>query len=522
MNKNIKHFLLMILPVVSLTTSCKYVDILNPFRVNTYDHAYDDLEISTLESRYTDYSYKDIQTYSAYDGVGYCPSVGEAKFLVVPIWFTNSNTYIFNRNTVKQDIEKAYFGNEDSTGWESVSTYYKKDSFNRLTITGTVLDWYECGDSSSTYYYNTSKTVSLVRKAAEYASNYVDLDDYDADKDGYIDGLILIYAAPDYTHLNGYEENMWAYTYWRFVNPVEGATIANQFFWASYDFMYSQGSDALIRTGKSNFGSGDTSHCNIDAHTFIHETGHLFGLEDYYDYSGKASPALAFSMQDHNVGGHDPYSRLALNWAKAYIPSETVKVKLRPIEESGEVIILKNSRYTSSFNEYLVLEYYSPIGLNKFDVDYTYGGYDKGPNQEGIRLWHVDSRLVTYGTTFKSITSKPTDGEVMAATNNSSYQSGPKNRAVNYAGSYEYNMNEVIRNNYDMIDEQGLPIENDDRDKNSLSNNDLFLEGDYFTTHNYREQFVNYELLNSKRLLKWSFYIDRIDNGEATITLIKW
>ena len=315
---------------------------------------------------------------------------------------------------------------------------------------------------------------------------------------------------------------MWAYTYWRFVNPIEGATIANQFFWASYDFMYSQGNDALIRTGKSNFGSGDTSHCNIDAHTFIHETGHLFGLEDYYDYSGKASPALAFSMQDHNVGGHDPYSRLALNWAKAYIPSETVKVKLRPIEESGEVIILKNSRYTSSFNEYLVLEYYSPIRLNKFDVDYAYGGYDKGPNQEGIRLWHVDSRLVTYGSTFKTITSKPTDGEVMAATNNSSYQSGPKNRAVNYAGSYDYNMNEVIRNNYDMIDEQGLPIENDDRDKNSLSNNDLFLEGDYFTTHNYREQFVNYELLNSKRLLKWSFYIDKIDNGEATITLIKW
>ena len=110
----------------------------------------------------------------------------------------------------------------------------------------------------------------------------------------------------------------------------------------------------------------------------------------------------------------------------------------------------------------------------------------------------------------------------MAATNNCYYQIGPKSRAVNYAGSYEYNMNEVIRNNYDMIDEHGLPIENDDRDKNNLSNNDLFLEGDYFTTHNYREQFVNYELLNSKRLLKWSFYIDKIDNGEATITLIKW
>ena len=53
----------------------------------------------------------------------------------------------------------------------------------------------------------------------------------------------------------------------------------------------------------------------------------------------------------------------------------------------------------SPFDEYLLLEYYTPTGLNKFDCDYSYHypyDYPQGPKASGIRVWHVDARLAKY------------------------------------------------------------------------------------------------------------------------------
>ena len=57
------------------------------------------------------YNYKDITANNFY-GVDSAPTLGKTKLLIIPVWFTDSSTYIktANRENVRADIEKAYLG----------------------------------------------------------------------------------------------------------------------------------------------------------------------------------------------------------------------------------------------------------------------------------------------------------------------------------------------------------------------------------------------------------------------------
>ena len=320
-----------------------------------------------IEAKKASCNYMDVVENSAYP-ISSTPCVGAANILVIPVWFTNSSNFIRSstyKANVKSDIETAYFGTNNETGWRSVKTYYEEESHGALTLTGKVSDWYECGKAYSYYAQDadTSKTISLIDDATNwyFQTNTSDKrKNYDKDGDGYLDGVMVIYAAPDYVASStDSNDNLWAYCFWaqepNNQNPSNPGL--NAFFWASYDFMY--GNNSTKRAG-SSYQGGDTSYCNVDAHTYIHEMGHMFGLDDYYDYSdNKYTPAGSFSMQDCNVGSHDPFSCYALGWGKAYVPTESMTINLKPFVSSGEMILLSPSfnSYNSPFDEYLLLEF---------------------------------------------------------------------------------------------------------------------------------------------------------------------
>ena len=282
--------------------------------------------------------------------------------------------------------------------------------------------------------------------------------------------------------------------------------------------MYSS-DKSRTRTGKTNYGGGDTSHCNIDSHTYTHEMGHMFGLEDYYDYSKQFQPAGGFSMQDANVGGHDPYSSYALGWGSAYKPTETTTIYLKPFSETGEMILLAPSynSYNSPFDEYILVEYYTPTALNKYDSDYCYcNGYPQGPKASGIRVWHVDARLLTYAQrpTASNNTVDPNannlSGHAMSNTyrgNNvpDGYLSPLKN------GYYNYNVLQLIRNNTSV----------DYRPTDEFSGSSLFKTNSTFTMSTYSRQFVNSGKLNQNINLGWSFTVNNLNSERASITVTK-
>lgn len=481
------------------------------------------------------YTYKDFSNNYVYGSDG-SPSEGSVKYLIIPVWFTDSSTYIKSayKEQVREDIKTAYLGTTSETGWQSVKTFYEVESFGNLSIDATVSEWYEPGVASSKYQsdddYGT-ETSKFVQSTVEWYFNNHTSDkrsNYDADKNGYLDGVMLIYAVPNYSNRGLKEDNLWAYC--TSVYDEDGSLKnvtnpgVNMFFWASYDFMYGSGSDAKSRTG-TTYGYGDTSNCTIDAHTYIHEMGHIFNLDDYYDYGSYGyCPAGGFSMQDYNVGGHDPYSLMSLGWASPYIPETSMEITISTFQESHDLILLTPSFNSekSPFDEYLLLELYSPTGLNKFDCDHRYDSYPVGPSKVGIRLWHVDARLAIctgqdkYGdlTFAQSLVSDPTTSSyygIAHAMSNSTGSSKSGYYSALGSTTEKYSLLQLIRN-----DESESY-----RSKNALSSDDLFFEGDSFDISTYKSQFANSGKLDSGKTFPWSFTVASLSSTSATISLTR-
>ncbi len=494
------------------------------------------IEQVDILQKYTDYTENNVYPLDS------CPTIGTIHPVVIPVWFTDSSTYISNKDAVREDINAAYFGPEEETGWHSVKTFYEEESKGLLTVDGITTSWYNANKKSTDFYSEDSgmdATLNLVESATSwFFQNYKDhpRSYYDSDSDGYLDAVLLIYAAPDYVRLNNDNaSNLWAYCYWMQDPSLKNVSNPgpNTFFWASYDFIY--GSNAKSRTGKSTYNGGDTSHCDVDAHTFIHEMGHVFGLEDYYDYGPNYySPAAGFSMQDHNVGGHDPYSVMAYGWADPYIPTESCEITIKPFQENHDMIILTPewNEFDSPFDEYLILELFTPTGLNELDCTYAYdNAYSAGPSATGIRLWHVDARLaysnsaesVTYqGQQYQEPVFKPSQLTsdvnfdcLYGVTHAFSNTSGDDNYGSVLGSDYDkYNLLQVIHNSKTATYKSSA----------DLSNSSLFRNGATFSIGDFSKQFGNGTKLNSSKDLGWSFSVAIKGSGasaEATITLVK-
>ena len=74
---------------------------------------------------------------------------------------------------------------------------------------------------------------------------------------------------------------------------------------------------------------------------------------------------------------------------------------LKPFESSGDALVVGLPNNNGWYGEeYIILEYYTPTGLNERDSKYAYGSYSplsgssypKGFTQSGIIAYHVDSR----------------------------------------------------------------------------------------------------------------------------------
>lgn len=480
----------------------------------------------SMKQTYNDYVKHNVYNLSA------TPLTGSPKLLVIPVWLTDSNKYITNatnKENVRKDIESAYFGDEDEIGWYSVSSFYKEESQGRLNLTGVVSSWYECDYSTAQVGNGNFATKDLVVDAVNWFFDNNPSEkrsDYDSDNDNVLDGTILIYAAPDHTQTGFGEEtypNLWAYCFW--IQKNLGGIYPNAFFWASYDFMYGS-TNARARTG-SNYYMGDTRHCTVDSHTYTHEMGHMFGLEDYYDYSGQYSPAGGFSMQDYNIGGHDPYSLLALGWLDAYIPTDSMTLTIRSLTEGHDLILLtpQFNTYLSPFDEYLLLELYTPTVTNRMDSLFEYMSYyPTGSNKAGIRLWHVDARLAVndgYGTKWSlSNSANVNQNRITTAFKNTYYSDDIDAEYLTVLGSsyYDYDILHLIRNNryYD------YKLSKD----TTFNSSDLFYTRDSFDMNRYRNQFVKNGKLDSGIDLEWSFVVDSITTDlfgktTATITLTR-
>jgi M6 family metalloprotease-like protein len=350
-------------------------------------------------------------------GGGKTPSVGHTKLLVIPIGF--SDTPAFTTSEISA-IQNAYFGEATSTGWQSLASYYKTSSYGKLLFEGKVVSPYTYSMDSKSFQdaYNLSAgaLTTLINSALTYAYQQgISPTDFDSDGDGYIDGLELVYKTtqPNYRETKDDKSSIW----WCFTSSLgKVASVSNpqpnRYFWSLFSF---------IQNGFYN--------PDIDVHTLAHESGHMLGLNDYYSYDRKNAspneyPLGGADMMDMNVGDHNAYSKYLLGWIQPkYIDGSAsdFNLTLKPFETSGDCLILKDTKTDpwngTPYDEYLMLQYYTPTELNAIDSDgyqeWTSGDYQGKTGhggtfaKSGLQVFHVDNRVVNFnGSIYSSSTNK--------------------------------------------------------------------------------------------------------------------
>lgn len=306
---------------------------------------------------------------------GMLPSVGNSELLVLMIQFSNDK---FNSNDSNERIGNLFFG--DDLEYHSVKSFYSESSFDNLELTGDVLPIYTAKYNSSYYEreYGDWASDALIQEALLYYDNTVDYSEFDSNDDGIIDNIVALYAK-DYD----YESDVWWAYNTNYEDPVEDDVpqlkldnvFVNNYVWTSIEFLY------------------DDDYLGNNIFTIVHELGHSFGLDDYYDYDEDIGPKGGLGgadLMDDTIGDHNAFSKYLLGWVDPIIIDlsrvSEHEYSVDSFVESGEFILITNDSSKGIFSEYIIIEYYTPTSLNESNYYF---------NSSGARLFHVDATLGT-------------------------------------------------------------------------------------------------------------------------------
>ena len=310
----------------------------------------------------------------------YAPALGDVKMLVVPIQFAG-NTASGYSNRVRnwteadlQNLDSIYFGEENS-----LKHYYDVASFGRMRMTGMVSDVYQnttykvsdilADESMDTLWDMMDEALAWVIDS----NPDINWDEFDINHDGNIDNIHLI---TNYTS-NKWADNLWPHMFYTRRQHTGDKLGINVYSMSGIGYVY-------------------------DYITATHEQGHIFGLQDYYDYSDDGSSPIDYighlDMQSHNVFDWNSFSKLSVGWVEPYVVTgeeDVTTITISAASKNGDCIIVPADYSTwngSAFDEYFLIELFSPYGNNEKDWDRYYNSIGNG----GVRLYHVDARA--YGS----------------------------------------------------------------------------------------------------------------------------
>ncbi len=301
------------------------------------------------------------------DWQGGLPSTGTPNVLVLLIDFPD---FPHAANQTPADVSSKFFGTGDTSQYpyESLSLFYRRSSYQHLSIQGNVLGWYTAQYNRS--HYGTAGREALIMEAINAYNATHDFAQYDNDHDGVIDAFFIKWTGPD----NGWGSFWWACQPTWDANPsyrVDGKVLGRYVWsWISRP-------------------QGQVYQPHVD----IHETGHLLGLPDLYDYKDIEGPmggVGGLDMMDANWGDHNCFSKMMLGWLDPIVVSagdQTVCL-LPTASVSKAVLIMPGATGSTLFDEFFMIQHRTRT-LND----------DRLP-ADGCLIWHVNSTLNTEGTDF--------------------------------------------------------------------------------------------------------------------------
>lgn len=356
---------------------------------------------------------------SGYGGVPYFPHTGSPKALVILAEFQDTTFTI-------QDTKKVftnYLMNEDhfsdtrygqNQNYKGVRGYFKDCSYGKFTPEFNVVGPVKLPREQTYYGEGDDNIEALMEDACSAIDNIVNFADYDANNDGMVDLVYVIYAGHSANVTRNKITDIW---------PKSGTVnISNTF-----------DGKSIRRFGVSNELAGLENKAK-DKETingiglFCHEFSHTLGLPDIYAYKTPAEDQDDQGMEywDLMDGGPSVYNgmippsylaweREVMGWMEIDELKDNCDIEnLKTIDNGGKAYKIVNP---NNSNEYIVLQSMQKGAWNQGWGDGTYG--------KGLLAYRVSYKsdkvnIFDYPNNVKGkprVIPIPADGKILAAAN---------------------------------------------------------------------------------------------------------
>ena len=356
---------------------------------------------------------------TGYGGVPYFPHTGSPKALVILAEFQDTTFTIQDTKKVFTNylMNEGHFSDTrygQNQNYKGVRGYFKDCSYGQFTPFFDVVGPIKLPRKHAIYGAGNDRMDLLLADACAAVDDLVDFAKYDANNDGIVDLVYIIYAGHSANYHDNKVSNIW---------PKSGTiTISNKF-----------DGKSIRRYGVSNElnGSDKTSKNNKKINgigLFCHEFSHTLGLPDIYAYHTDAENQDDQGMEFWDLmdggtgvrGGRVPASYLAwerevMGWMNIdELKKDSSIENLKSIDNGGKAYKIVNP---NNSNEYIVLQ-----------------SIQKGPWYQGWRDGTYAKGLLAYRVSYKSdkvnvfdfpnnvkgkprVIPIPADGKILAAAN---------------------------------------------------------------------------------------------------------
>ena len=357
---------------------------------------------------------------SGYGGVPYFPHTGSPKALVILAEFSDTTFTIQNTKQVFTNYlmneghftETAYRQNGNYKG---VRGYFKDCSYGKFTPTFDVVGPVKLPKPQTYYGAGDDNITDLMTDACNAVDNEVDFSQYDANGDGMVDLVYIIYAGHSANYRGNTSTDIW---------PKSGTTIISKTFDGKSIRRYGVSNELAGRENKKK----EKETIN-GIGLFCHEFSHTLGLPDIY-----AIPGTAAADQDNQGmeywdlmdGGTEvqngrvpsPYlawEREAMGWMTIdKLTSDQQVTDLKSLENGGKAYKILNKNVA---NEFIVLQSIQQGGW--------YQGWTKTQIPKGLLAYRISYpydkvNIFDFPNNVKGkprVIVVPADGEVLSAMN---------------------------------------------------------------------------------------------------------
>ena len=356
---------------------------------------------------------------SGYGGVPYFPHTGSPKALVILAEFQDTTFTI-------QDTKKVftnYLMNEDhfsdtrygqNQNYKGVRGYFKDCSYGKFTPEFNVVGPVKLPREQTYYGEGDDNIEALMEDACSAIDNIVNFADYDANNDGMVDLVYVIYAGHSANYGGNKVTDIW---------PKSGTVNTTNTYDGKRIRRYGVSNEL---TGKENKKKEKEKINGIGL--FCHEFSHTLGLPDIYAYKTPAEDQDNQGMEywDLMDGGPSVYNgmippsylaweREVMGWMEIDELKDNCDIEnLKTIDNGGKAYKIVNP---NNSNEYIVLQSMQKGAWNQGWGDGTYG---KGLLAYRVSYPYNKVNVFDFPNNVKGkprVIPIPADGKILAAAN---------------------------------------------------------------------------------------------------------